>query len=251
MKADYYKILRVSHSASTTEIKQSYRRLAFAMHPDRHAGCPQKLAEFKALNEAYQTLMDFSRRREYDTTNGHRYNRNRSSPPPPNYRKVYAPRPPPDWKFVWDHQKHYDMHYGDGFRKEAIRMMMREQQAQERKDGGYQSPLGKGFTFSRDPGENVNPFSHRPQGPPKVTFEYEEVERDAVTGHERLLHRDRIVRDMHVRRTERKRQQQNAEQHQQQQRAQTTFAATAAAASSTPLHRNLHQPNRSQECIIL
>jgi curved DNA-binding protein CbpA len=239
MKADYYKILRVAHTASTAEIKQSYRKLALILHPDRNAGCPDKMAEFKRLNEAYQTLMDQAKRREYDNTSRYRHNRNRSTPPPPEYRKVYAPRPPPDWKFVWDHKKHFDMHYGDGFRKEAIRMMMREH-AQE--DRGYQSPLGKGFSFGREPCENVNPFSKRPQGPPKVVFEYEEVERDVVTGKDHLLHRDRIVHDMHLRRAERKRQQ--ASEQRQHQRAQTT--ASAAAFQYQQQH-----VNRNQECIIL
>jgi curved DNA-binding protein CbpA len=243
MKADYYKILRVSHTASSTEIKQSYRKLAFTLHPDRHQGCPDKMAEFKRLNEAYQTLMDHSKRRQYDSTSGYRYNRNRSSPPPPDYRKVYAPRPPPDWKFVWDHKKHFDMHYGDGFRREAIRMMMREHTEE---DPGYRSPLGKGFSFSREPSENLNPFSKRPQGPPKVVFEYEEIERDVATGKDRVLYRDRIVRDMHLRRSERKRQQASEPQQQQQQRAQTTFSATAAA-----FQYQRQRPSTNQDCIIL
>ena len=236
MKTDYYKILRVSHTASTTEIKQSFRALALECHPDRNDGCPLKVAEFKRLNEAYQVLMDFAKRREYDFSKGSRFNANRRAPPPSDYRKVYAPRPPPDWKFLWDHQMHYDMHYGDGLKNEAIRMMRKE--VERDGDFHYRSPLGKGSSFSRDPNENINPYSKRPQGPPKVDFVYEEVVRDVPSGRDRLMERDRVVHDLHSRRNERIRQQHDTRQQQQQQRAQTTFVTTQPA-------------NSPNECAIL
>jgi len=65
MGMDYYKILGVSKSASTEEIKRAYRKLALKYHPDRGGG---KEAEerFKEVNEAYQVLSDKEKRSQYD-----------------------------------------------------------------------------------------------------------------------------------------------------------------------------------------
>lgn len=52
--------------ASSEEIKNAYRRLAMALHPDRNPDdrdCEERLKE---INEAYQVLRDDDRRRQYD-----------------------------------------------------------------------------------------------------------------------------------------------------------------------------------------
>ena len=59
---DYYKILGVSRDASPEEIKKAYYRLAHKYHPDK-GGDEEK---FKEINEAYQTLSDPEKRRQYD-----------------------------------------------------------------------------------------------------------------------------------------------------------------------------------------
>lgn len=63
MMKDYYKILGVPENASPEEIKKAYHRLAYKYHPDRAGGDE---AKFKEINEAYQTLSDPERRRQYD-----------------------------------------------------------------------------------------------------------------------------------------------------------------------------------------
>jgi len=62
---DYYEILGVSRTATKTEIKKAYRKLAMKYHPDRN---PDKEAEekFKLINEAYQVLSDDEKRAIYD-----------------------------------------------------------------------------------------------------------------------------------------------------------------------------------------
>ncbi len=61
---DYYAILEVSSSATTTEIKKSYRRLARLHHPDIHQDARD--IHIKRLNEAYEVLRDPKKRAVYD-----------------------------------------------------------------------------------------------------------------------------------------------------------------------------------------
>lgn len=63
---DPYAILGVSREASAAEIKEAYRRLAKALHPDRHPGDPAAAERFKELSRAYDLLRDGGRRRRYD-----------------------------------------------------------------------------------------------------------------------------------------------------------------------------------------
>jgi len=60
---DYYSDLGVSSSASQEEIKKAYRKLSLKYHPDKQNGDQEK---FKKINEAYQTLSDNNKRRQYD-----------------------------------------------------------------------------------------------------------------------------------------------------------------------------------------
>jgi DnaJ-class molecular chaperone len=62
---DLYKILGIHPQASAEEIKQAYRKLARALHPDRNPD-PEAQERFKQVNQAYETLGDADRRREYD-----------------------------------------------------------------------------------------------------------------------------------------------------------------------------------------
>ncbi|MGX7577064.1 DnaJ domain-containing protein [Candidatus Vidania fulgoroideorum] len=63
---DYYKILQIDKSASSSEIKNSYKRLAMKYHPDRNQGDKNSELKFKEINEAYSVLGDESKKYEYD-----------------------------------------------------------------------------------------------------------------------------------------------------------------------------------------
>ena len=63
---DFYEILGVAKNATQDEIKKAYRKLAMEYHPDRNKWDKQKEEKFKEINEAYSTLSDEQKRRNYD-----------------------------------------------------------------------------------------------------------------------------------------------------------------------------------------
>jgi len=63
---DYYQLLGIPRGADDAAIKAAYRKLAKECHPDRHNGCAQQEARFKAVSEAYEVLKDPHKRAAYD-----------------------------------------------------------------------------------------------------------------------------------------------------------------------------------------
>jgi molecular chaperone DnaJ len=63
--SDYYALLGCSRTASETEIKKAYRKLAMEYHPDRNSA-PEAEARFKEITEAYEVLRDPEKRTAYD-----------------------------------------------------------------------------------------------------------------------------------------------------------------------------------------
>ena len=66
VEKDFYKTLGVSSDASEAEIKKAYRRLAQENHPDTNPGDEAAEARFKEVSEAYGTLSNAEKRKEYD-----------------------------------------------------------------------------------------------------------------------------------------------------------------------------------------
>jgi molecular chaperone DnaJ len=61
----YYAILGVSQDANFQEIKKSYRKLAKKYHPDRNKSAHAE-ETIKKINEAFETLSDRRKRKQYD-----------------------------------------------------------------------------------------------------------------------------------------------------------------------------------------
>lgn len=77
---DYYKILGVDKSASETDIKKAFRKLARKYHPDLNPNDKTAEHKFKELNEANEVLSNAENRKKYDQygenwKNGEEYER--------------------------------------------------------------------------------------------------------------------------------------------------------------------------------
>lgn len=66
MNKNYYDILGIPKSATEAEIKKAYKKLAIEHHPDRNKGNKKSEERFKEINEAYQTLSDREKKKNYD-----------------------------------------------------------------------------------------------------------------------------------------------------------------------------------------
>jgi|TARA_B100001094_G_C17515745_1_gene477738 DnaJ-class molecular chaperone len=64
-KVDYYKVMKLSRSASAKEIKRAYHKLAMKWHPDKNSA-PEAETTFKKIARAYEVLGDADLRRRYD-----------------------------------------------------------------------------------------------------------------------------------------------------------------------------------------
>ena len=65
----FYEILGVQETASPEEIKKAYRQLSLKYHPDKNPNDPSAVEKFQKVNEAYETLGDSDKRKQYDFGN--------------------------------------------------------------------------------------------------------------------------------------------------------------------------------------
>jgi molecular chaperone DnaJ len=64
--SDFYALLGVGRTATESEIKSAYRRLARELHPDANPNDPEAHERFKEVSMAYEVLSDPEKRQRYD-----------------------------------------------------------------------------------------------------------------------------------------------------------------------------------------
>lgn len=100
---NYYEILGVSPSATSEEIKKSFRNLALKYHPDKNRNSEESKQKFMKIVEAYEVLSDEQARKSYDDVNNDgglrrsttatTFSKRRPSPrwtPPADFSRVYS-----------------------------------------------------------------------------------------------------------------------------------------------------------------
>lgn len=65
-KRDYYEVLGIPRTASESQMKGAYRKLAMKLHPDKNPGDKTAEEKFKEAAEAYAILADPQKRAAYD-----------------------------------------------------------------------------------------------------------------------------------------------------------------------------------------
>ena len=63
---DYYKILEIPNTATESEIKSAYRKLARKYHPDLNPNDENAKKQFQLVSEANEVLSDPEKRKKYD-----------------------------------------------------------------------------------------------------------------------------------------------------------------------------------------
>lgn len=81
---NYYEILGINISATQEEVKKAYHRMAKKYHPDMNPNI-DTTEKMKEINEAYETLSDIEKRKDYDKTL-----KPKSNEPKINNEKAYS-----------------------------------------------------------------------------------------------------------------------------------------------------------------
>ncbi|KAF8475147.1 hypothetical protein DFH94DRAFT_635407 [Russula ochroleuca] len=206
MSTDLYEILGVQRDATDDQIRKAYKKRALQTHPDR-VPQEQKTAagdEFRKVNNAYEVLIDASKRRAYDAAGvwpppppGSGGSRHRRRPRyPSRERHVPFPEDPFDFGF------HHHAGFTDPFRLfESIfgelhnamfdpfvpRRRDRHHDAhQQRGRGFFDDHHGMGFPFDRGFDDTMNPGGR--------TRVYSQVSRSTVTPDGRIVSESRMTR---------------------------------------------------------
>uniref|UniRef100_A0A8C5EIL3 J domain-containing protein n=1 Tax=Gouania willdenowi TaxID=441366 RepID=A0A8C5EIL3_GOUWI len=137
----YYDILRVSPTATQSQIKTAYYKQSFIYHPDKNPSNTEATLRFSEISEAYTVLGNISLRRKYDRgilsqsdvhSAGRPSSKEASSRPKgPLHQQQKAHRfTQPGGKPIFDFDAFYQGHYGEQLQREKV-IRARKQQMEE------------------------------------------------------------------------------------------------------------------------
>ena len=86
---DLYERLTVDRNASADDIKKAYHRMSLKHHPDRNNNSDESKDRFQSIGEAYETLSDPAKKRQYDMTHSLGFDGG-SLPPFANAEELFA-----------------------------------------------------------------------------------------------------------------------------------------------------------------
>lgn len=94
VRATYYEVLDVDPSASSSDIRKAYLKLAKLHHPDKNKGNKEASSEiFKNVGEAYKILSDSNLRAKYDSKLQRKSTMAMSAPSANQYHPQHQPQP--------------------------------------------------------------------------------------------------------------------------------------------------------------
>lgn len=133
-KTAYYDILKVSPSATQSQIKTAYYKQSFIYHPDKNLGSKEATERFSEISEAYNVLGNISLRRKYDRgilsqsdllSPGKPSSKDPSSRSTSSQHQHYHPRHQRARRFsqtggrpMFDFDAFYQAHYGEQLQRE-------------------------------------------------------------------------------------------------------------------------------------
>ncbi|KAF3692712.1 DnaJ -like protein subfamily C member 30 Williams-Beuren syndrome chromosomal region 18 protein [Channa argus] len=143
-RTTYYDILKVSPSATPSQIKMAYYKQSLIYHPDRNPGNKEAMWRFCDINEAYTILGNINLRRKYDRgilnqldiQNAERPSSketpstNTGTPQQQQRARQFSQA---GGKSMFDFDAFYQGHYGEQLRRESQKRAMKEHMQEQQK----------------------------------------------------------------------------------------------------------------------
>lgn len=158
MTKTHYELLQVSNNSTDSDIRKSYKQLARKYHPDKNHNDPGATEIFKALQHAYEVLMDPVRRSKYNSEIGH-ITRFSSTPSTPNRTSTSQP----------SSQKKPEYPTKSSFYNARSNFFTSTQDRFTRRDGGYFrrenifNGFGRSSSTPRKPSTHASSFRGKPK----------------------------------------------------------------------------------------